>query len=431
MPGTVGNQYWLPMRDRSLQKIGIIGLIVVIVLHSFEGVIRPFEPALDLVLLGLFAFAVFTLSQEESLEISSSQLVSTFSILLFIILFLSMGLLSSQSLWRSHFILPLFGGLYLFLSTQVFVRSRYDLRLLLLVIGVMAVVLSSLSILQMLGITSSPALIEQPKSFFLFTITRSGPFGIPSADGYGIFVTVGALVWLGGFLEYDQFAYRVPSLAALALCFAGIFVTFNRGTFLVVAVALLVVFFYRLDWRGRVLLCSLLLTVGIIGSYLTYQSWLFYSGTDLTASTYIPRSIVGNLSNRVTGIFNGIAIWQESPLTGAGIGSYTQVNTKSHNTYAWILASSGIFAFLAFLLVLVYLPFTVHRRVLSRTDSVVPELLIGSQAGLITAMLFFVGIYASATDVWIVISLVATLPRVFSGRIQDPSYTASPERVDS
>lgn len=164
-----------------------------------------------------------------------------------------------------------------------------------------------------------------------------------------------ALAVGGGFRLYEMRRFAV----AMLIIATALVLSLSRSGLM--ALAALVVTCTWITGNIRILV--------VAGASLAVGLVVFVAFVDaplLVQFTFDPR----NTSERMTTIMGGLRLFSENPFFGAGLGAFKNQGISSsdgealviHSTYVWLLAETGIFGLLAFLLPAVGLAITEMRH---------------------------------------------------------------------
>jgi O-antigen ligase len=161
---------------------------------------------------------------------------------------------------------------------------------------------------------------------------------------------------------------RLPLLAYVGLSLLCILLTGSRTAFVLVGVLGVVLI---LKSRRR----ALWATVVMLAAFITWQRLpddLRNRFMSLVDSSRAPANAQVSAEGRIEGLVDGIRIWQQRPLLGAGPGAFMAargIELQAHNLYGQVLGELGSFGAIAFLAVLVgfFGNFLESRRIRKQT----------------------------------------------------------------
>jgi len=405
---------WISTRTDEINNVAFLLMLAYVVVYAFHEFWNGFSFLLDIILLlGIVLLGVQFVSQRD-IRLGSKQWVAVGLAGTFAVTSLAAGVLAPDTPGSLTNLTPIFGGVLFFSLMQGTIRSRTRVENVLSVVAIVSALLAGLSVLNALGVPI-PTTQPQPKTVFGETFRRYGPVGISNPEGFAIFSSFGAVLWLRRSTLSDTLSLKLAQLAPVVVCGLGVAVALSRGGFVVFfAVIISYIMGYLIYWRGvstpiKVLLAavplSLLLGIGLLIRLAMDPL------SDVANSYYdrgVPRELIGNIASRLDILSRGIELFFQYPLTGGGPGyfdAFTGIN--AHSTYVSLLVNNGIFVFSVFMTLVLYIILKISKKLNSenKRKAITAIAVFSGVVGLLIGISTYPAHLSTSQVVWLIFGI--------------------------
>jgi len=176
-------------------------------------------------------------------------------------------------------------------------------------------------------------------------------------------------------LEERRSSRRALYLFTLGMMFGGLYVTYNRTSWIAALVSLFLIQWFYPRLRNVFLVLLAVTTMALIIN----QDRL----DDTAVATRVQSGDTGTLHGRTEGWTYAIQVWQRNPILGHGYNQYRSIATRERasdtaieSQYLHILVSAGLLGFLPYVLLLILMPLSFVRPFRSRDGPLDTSLIV-------------------------------------------------------
>lgn len=247
--------------------------------------------------------------------------------------------------------------------TKHLIVSRWHLKWLFYALILASVVICITGLIDLaLGVEkslfSAPKALGGTENMRFMDVPGGRAAGVMQNPGiYGAVLGMGVLVSLVCLVHSGRRLTKVALALTIVVLLFGIFASYTRAAWISVVVSIFIVQFFIKDlWKK-------LLPIYLVGILLAILAWGILVDNPLMVKRVLNPE---NVSVRVELGQFGLQEFSEKPLMGWGFGAFDKLALKrmgffSHNTYLSLLTDGGIFLFLSFLALPVYLLYVAYR----------------------------------------------------------------------
>lgn len=338
--------------------------------------------------------------------------------LVMIILFLfsqGMSLLTAEDFSKTlRHIVTIIGGVSLFFLPALIVQSLDEIKKIIFYISLSIVVVSTMTIISGFFPDLLPFDLGQARTkfarpiggFYLPFVRNTGL--IKTQGSYGIWVLMGLPIVLMS-LYYSEirrfiFRYKLLSVTASGIILLGILISQSRnvwlGTMVCIYALLLYYFVTFSQTKSKVLILCLNLVLLTICFPVIYSIVEYYVSVSSE-----------NVYSRLRQFDIAFDIFSKAPLFGIGKGAFESASVHNlHNTYLFVLVTSGLFGFVPFVSLQLY-SFKLLMMLVKREERKDLKLfaisMFASMVAMILQSMFFPGF--SDKGMWVLLGFVNCL----------------------
>lgn len=373
-------------------RLPVVGLVCFIFLtltraHEYIPNSELFRPSVIVGMIMLIGLAFHLLIMRQPLRFTGPQ---SWLLVVFIAISLILLFTKGQMIYDSNnhlLIEPLLLVAVAFFATLNAVKSLSDLKIILNTFAVIGVTIALLTLVQsfITGIMTGQTWIYMGEQGM---VNRAGSLGI---DPNEVAATLATLLPVFFFLfdnEKSSTFRRTLYLLGIPLAILTIFLTYSRGGFLCLMVALFLIFKKRLLAKYVIGFAALVIIIFVL---VPFTFWERIASTGTTDTTGQGRMIIWEVT---------LNMIQEHPLTGIGFGQFPYVFAQysgqkyyyfsPQSTYLGIAAETGIVNLLIYLVLCGVTFFNLHqlkRGAQILNDTVMIKLCDVLNASLVVAMI--------------------------------------------